>query len=72
MGLFITLLIIVLFFKVVLGITGGLIKLLVGLLVIAGLIALLPVGLALIGLIIPIIILAAFFGMIGFLLRIIF
>jgi hypothetical protein len=72
MGLLIGLLCVILFFKLFVGISVGLFKLLIGLFVVVALFTIAPIGLALVGLMIPVLVIAAFIGIIGFLLKVIF
>lgn len=72
MGLLITLLLVVLFFRVFVGISVGLFKLLLGIVVVLTLLSIAPIGLALVGLLVPILLLVALFSVVGFVLRMIF
>jgi hypothetical protein len=69
MGFLVTLLLVVLFFRLFLGISVGLFKLLLGVVVFIGVLTLLPLAL---GLLIPIILVAVLFSIVGFVLKLIF
>ncbi|MCH4886601.1 hypothetical protein EZV73_03425 [Acidaminobacter sp. JC074] len=69
MGFLITLLVVILFLKLFVGISVGLFRLLLGILAVAVVIALIPVGLALL---VPIAIFGAFLACVGFVLKLIF
>ena len=72
MGFLIGLLLLILFLKVFVGIGVGIFKLLLGVLFVVILFTIAPLGFLAIGLIVPVIILVAIFGIIGFILKLIF
>lgn len=72
MGFLFGLLLLVLFFRVFVGLSVGLFKLLIGLIVVIALFTIAPFGLLVLGLIVPLLILGAFLAVIGFVLKTIF
>lgn len=72
MELILGLLILVICLKVFVGISIGLFKFLLGILVFIGIISLAPIGILAIGLILPIIVILCVLGCIGFILKILF
>ena len=72
MGFLIGLVLVILFLKLFVGIGVGLFKLLLGLLFVVVIFTLAPIGLLAIGFLVPIFILLAIVGIVGFVLKLIF